>query len=162
MKRMIPHPFLTLGLIGIWVLLNSPSLGHIILGAVVGLVAGWAFSAVEPEPLRLRRPMAMVKLFGIVGLDIIRSNIAVASLILSRGNHGSRVSAFIEIPLRLRDPMPLAVLSMIVTATPGTAWLEYDEESGVLLLHVFDFRESDDWKETIGNRYESLLMEIFP
>ena len=59
------------------------------------------------------------------------------------------------------DPVGLALLSMIVTATPGTAWLEYDSATGVLLLHVFDMIETDDWPALIRDRYESRLLEAF-
>jgi multicomponent K+:H+ antiporter subunit E len=53
------------------------------------------------------------------------------------------------------------MLAVIITATPGTAWLEYDDETGILLLHVFDMVEEADWQDLIANRYEALLMEAF-
>lgn len=162
MTRVLPHPILSVSLVFVWLLLNRFSLGHLVLGTGIAVVAGWALGALEPQRLRLRNPRAMVKLFFIVGYDIIRSNIAVAVLILTGGRHGQRHSAFIRVPLRLRSEAALAVLAIIMTATPGTAWLEYDPDSGVLLLHVFDMREGDDWVRLIGDRYESLLLEIFP
>ena len=162
MTRVLPHPILSVSLVFVWLLLNRFSLGHLVLGTGIAVVAGWALGALEPQRLRLRNPRAMIRLFFIVGYDIIRSNLAVAWLILSRGRGGRRSSSFVEIPLRLRQPAPLAILAMIVTATPGTAWIEYDTDTGILLLHVFDLLDDDDWRELIGNRYESLLMEIFP
>lgn len=162
MTRMVPHPLLSLALLAMWLLLNGPSLGHALLGGAIALVAGWALSALEPERLRLRRPGAMLRLAGIVGLDIIRSNIAVAGLILTGDRRGRRRSGFVKVPLRLRDPAALAVLSIIVTATPGTAWLEYDPETGVLLLHVFDLVSEEAWQNLIRDRYEALLLEVFP
>ena len=80
---------------------------------------------------------------------------------LTNGRHGARRSAFVPIALRLRDPVPLALLAAIVTATPGTAWLEYDPSSGMLLLHVFDMIDEDEWRSLIRDRYEALLMEAF-
>jgi multicomponent K+:H+ antiporter subunit E len=162
MTRMVPHPLLSLALLAMWLLLNGPSLGHALLGGAIALVAGWALSALEPERLRLRRPGAMLRLAGIVGLDIIRSNIAVAGLILTGDRRGRRRSGFVKVQLRLRDPAALAVLSIIVTATPGTAWLEYDPETGILLLHVFDLVSEEAWQNLIRDRYEALLLEVFP
>lgn len=162
MRKLLPHPLLSLALVGIWLLLNQPSLGHLLLGTAIAVVAGRAMAALEPTRRRVRNPLAILKLFGVVFVDIVRSNIAVAHLIMTSGRHGKRHSAFVEIPLQLRDPLPLAVLSMIVTATPGTAWLEYDSETGVLLLHVFDMIDSDDWRSIIRDRYEAHLLEIFP
>lgn len=63
--------------------------------------------------------------------------------------------------MRLRDPNAIAVMAIILTATPGTAWIEYEAEDGRLLLHVLDLRSEDDWQVLIRDRYETLLMEIF-
>jgi len=161
MSRLVPYPLLSLGLVVIWLLLTRFSLGHLLLGTAIALIAGRALLPLEPAPLRLRRIGPLLRLAGIVAGDIVRSNIAVARLILTRGRQNSRRSGFVEIPLRLREPGPLALLAMIITATPGTAWLERDRESGILLLHVFDLVEPEDWVALIRDRYESLLLEAF-
>lgn len=161
MTRWIPHPLLTLALIVMWLLLTRFSLGHLILGTGIALVAGWALSSLHPAGPRLRRWDKIAQLLGIVFVDIVRSNMAVAWLILTRDRRGTRHSEFLEIPLTLRSHAGLALLSMIVTATPGTAWIEYRPRTGVLLLHVFDLLEDADWRELIQNRYEALLQEIF-
>lgn len=161
MTRWIPHPLLTLALIFMWLLLTRFSLGHLILGTLIALVAGWALSALHPAGPRLRRWDKIAQLVWVVFVDILRSNLAVAWLILTRDRRGARHSEFLEIPLDLRSQAGLALLSLIITATPGTAWIEYRPRSGVLLLHVFDLLEDADWHELIKNRYESLLQEIF-
>lgn len=161
MSRIVPYPLISTALLLMWLLLTSFSIGNAILGGAVALVAGRAMGALQPEPLRLRRWPLLFKLFVIVGIDIIRSNIAVAWLILTRGRHGQRKSGFVLIPLTLRDTNALALLACIVTATPGTAWLEYDSETGVLTLHVFDLLDEEEWRHLLHNRYEVLLMEIF-
>lgn len=114
----------------------------------------------HPHAPRLRRPDLIAKLIAIVTLDIIRSNIAVARLILTGGREGQRRSEFIEIPLDLRSQGALAILAIILTATPGTAWLEYKPATGTLLLHVFDMVDEATWRDLIKNRYEALLLEI--
>lgn len=161
MKRYIPHPLLSLALLLMWLLLTAFSLGHLVLGSLIALAAGKLFAAFEPEPVRMRRVWKLVWLMAITAVDIARSNIAVASLILSNGRHGKRRSAFVEIPLRLTSPHALALLSMIITATPGTAWLSHDMETGMLTLHVFDKVDDDDWRDLIRNRYEAILLEVF-
>ena len=55
--------------------------GQLILGTVVGVIAGRAFSALTPDRIRLRRPDLMLRLGLIVAADIARSNYAVALLI---------------------------------------------------------------------------------
>lgn len=161
MNRLIPHPLLSAALLLMWLLLNGFTLGHLVLGAVVALVAGWAMGAVEPVRLRVRRPDLIALLFVTVFWDILRSNWAVARLILTGDRHGRRRSGFVRIRLGLTNPHALAILALILTATPGTAWLEYDPGTGTLLLHVFDYLEDDDWQDLIGGRYERLLKGIF-
>jgi multicomponent K+:H+ antiporter subunit E len=73
-------------------------------------------------------------------LDILRSNIAVAGIIL-KGRPRGRRPGFVAIPLELRDRTGLAVLACIVTSTPGTAWVEHGHDTNVLLIHVLDLAE---------------------
>jgi multicomponent K+:H+ antiporter subunit E len=159
-SRLIPHPVLSLLLLLMWLLLTRFSTGHLVLGSMIGLAAGWALSGLHPQAPRLRRWDLIAKLMAIVSYDIIRSNIAVAWLILAGGRNRQRRSEFIEIPLDLRSQGALALLAIILTATPGTAWLEYKPSTGMLLLHVFDMVDEATWRDLIKNRYEALLLEI--
>jgi len=162
MRRLVPHPVLSSSLVLMWLVLNAFTLGHLILGTAVALLAGRAFALLEPARPRLGRPVAMVRLAAIVTWDILLSNIAVAARIIGAGGRAPRHPAFVEVPLRMRDPVPLAILAIIITATPGTLWVDYDPESGVLLTHVFDLGDADEWRATVRDRYEALLLEIFP
>ena len=59
-------------------------------------------------------------------VEIVRSNNAVARIILRPGAPRTCRSGFVLIPLDMRNPYGLAALACIVTATPGTVWVEYD------------------------------------
>src|SRR5690606_7517311 len=135
MSRVLPYPLLTAALLLMWLLLTSFSPGQFLLGAAVAVGAARAMAALQPSKPRLRRWQLIPRLLGIVLLDILRSNVAVASIIL-QGRRRDRVAGFVAIPLDLRDQTGLAVLACIVTSTPGTAWIEYVPRSGILLIHV--------------------------
>ncbi|HEY6631872.1 MAG TPA: Na+/H+ antiporter subunit E [Rhizobiaceae bacterium] len=160
MNRIFPYPVLTAALLVMWMLLTSFSAGQFLLGGCIALAASHAMTALQPSKPRLRRWQLIPWLVGIVLLDILRSNIAVASIIV-HGRRRERVSGFVTIPLDLRDRTGLAVLACIITSTPGTAWIEYDHDTGVLLIHVLDLVEEDEWVALIKTRYEAQLMEIF-
>lgn len=160
MIRVLPYPLLALSLLVMWMLLNAFTLGHLLLGAAISLIATHAMTLLQPSKPRLRRWWQLPRLVAVVMLDILRSNYAVASIVL-QGRRRERVSGFVAIPLDLRDRTGLAVLACIITSTPGTAWVEFDTDTGVLLLHVLDLVERDEWVALIKNRYESLLLEIF-
>jgi multicomponent K+:H+ antiporter subunit E len=148
-------------LTAMWVTLaGALTVAHVILGALVALVAVRARASLQPAAIRLRRPLAAVALAGIVAADIVRSNVAVARIVLRPGAQG-RVPGFVEIPLDTRNPAALAALACIITATPGTAWAGYDARSNTLTMHVLDLADRAESARTIKERYERPLMEIF-
>ena len=157
--RTFPQPLLPISLLLMWLFLTGFTLGNLILGTAVSLLANWAFAKLEPDRTRIRALRPLFKLFWIVALDIIRSNYEVAKLVLTNGRRGARLSAFVDIPLRLENRTSLALLAIIVTATPGTAWIKYDAKTNVLLLHVFDVLDEEAWRVLIRDRYEALLLE---
>lgn len=159
MKSLIPFPLLALALALMWLLLAGFSWGQLVIAACVSIGATHALAALGEVSPAIRRWTAIPELFGIVLYDIVRSNIAVTGLILT--NRRPRQSGFVAVPLRLRNPSALAILAIIVTSTPGTAWLDYNANRDELLLHVFDLVDEAYWKDLIANRYERLLMEIF-
>ncbi|MET3791103.1 Na+/H+ antiporter subunit E [Aquamicrobium terrae] len=160
MTRVLPYPLLAAALLLMWLLLNGFTPGHLLLGAVIALVAAWTMSALQPSKPRVRRWSRIARLMGIVFVDILRSNIAVARIVLG-GRNLKVTSGFVAIPLQLRDPTGLAFLACIITSTPGTAWVEYRSAEDLLLIHVLDVLSEDSWSELIKDRYEALLMEIF-
>jgi multicomponent K+:H+ antiporter subunit E len=160
MSRVLPYPLLTVGLLVMWLLLTSFSAGQFLLGVLIAVGASRAMAALQPSKPRLRRWQLIPRLVATVTLDVARSNIAVAHLILS-GRSRERRPGFVCIPLDLTDRTGLAVLACIITSTPGTAWVEYSPASGALLLHVLDLVDENEWIDLIKNRYESLLLEIF-
>ncbi|MGN7869745.1 putative monovalent cation/H+ antiporter subunit E [Paracoccus haematequi] len=160
MIRLFPHPVLSLCLIFLWLMLTRFSLGYLILGTALSLVAGWAYSALHSAKPRIRRWQTIPRLAATLVLDIIRSNAAITRLLLTEGRNG-RTSAFIQIPLQITSPNALAVLAIILTATPGTAWVEYGTDTGILTLHIFDASEADHYHRIVGQTYEPMLMEIF-
>ena len=66
-----------------------------------------------------------------------------------------------RIPLDMRDPYGLTALACIITATPGTIWVEYDSADSTVLIHVLDLIDEEQWVTIIKQRYERRLMEIF-
>lgn len=161
MRRWLPYPLLSLALLALWLLLSqSLSVGQVILGVALGIGSALALTALEPPKLRLRRPGAIVGLAFLVLVDIIRSNIAVARIILTP-RHSSQTTGFMTIPLDMRAPHGLTALAIIITATPGTLWVEFDSTTGNLMIHVLDLIDEEAWIQTIKQRYERRLMEIF-
>jgi len=161
MKRLLPFPFVSCGLVVLWLLLNqTASLGQLLIGCVIALAGGWILTTLQLPTMRVRRPGALFRLLGLVSVDIIRSNIAVGRIILGLGRR-QRTPGFVSIPLELRNPYALALLACIITSTPGTLWVNFDAQKGLLMIHVLDLIDEGEWIRSIKTRYERRLLEIF-
>lgn len=161
MKRLVPYPLLSVLLLLFWLILNqSVSLGHILLGIVLAIGAGLALSALRVPKVRIRNIRAIATLTIMVLCDVVRSNIAVAKLVMKPGK-SRYTSGFISMRIDMRNPYGLTALAIIITSTPGTIWVNFDSATGMLLIHVLDLVDEETWIDTIKHGYERLLMEIF-
>ncbi|MEN7529132.1 Na+/H+ antiporter subunit E [Cupriavidus sp. DL-D2] len=160
-KRLFPHPWLSLVLAIIWLLLvNDVSPGQVLLGALLG----WLLSLKIGErlwlrPMELRRPDLVAQLAGRVLYDIVHANVEVAALVL--GPMRRMQPAFIQVPLDLEHEMALTALISIVSLSPGTLCAELSNDRRVLLIHVLNLRDEAQLVDTIKSRYEAPLKEIF-
>jgi multicomponent K+:H+ antiporter subunit E len=162
MRRWRAYLLAMLPLLAIWLLLTSLSFGQVLLALAVSLVGARAIETLglPPPPLGLHRLAALLRLLPVVAVEILRSNYAVARLILTE-RWSDRRAGLASVPLSLRDRYGLTTLAIILTATPGTVWLGYDPGTGILKLHVFDDRGAAEMAAFIQRRYEHLLKEIF-
>ena len=110
------------------------------------------------SPAQLKTMQEVITL--VVFADVVRSNIAVGRIVLHRGTR-NQTSDFVNIPLALTNPVGLAALACIITACPGTTWARYDSTANVLTMHILDLVDEQAWIDTIKQRYESRLLEIF-
>ncbi len=162
MKRILPHPLLALVLLIAWLLLaGSISPGAVLLGCLLAIGGALALASLAPPRLRLRRLALLPGLLRDVLVEVVRSNNAVARIILQPAAKTVRHSGFVRIPLDMRAPYGLAALACILTATPGTVWVDYDAADGTMLLHVLDLSDEAEWVRIVKERWERRLMEIF-
>lgn len=162
MRRWLPSPLLSASLLVMWLLLNqSMAPGHWLLGAVLGIVAPLLARPLQPHGhARIHRPLALFRLLWFSAIEIVRSCFNVSQIILLR-RAADVNSQFIRVPLDLRSPHGLALLSCLINSTPGTVWVEIIPDSHELLLHVFDLHDEAWWVDTIKTRYEQPIIEVF-
>ena len=110
--------------------------------------------------MRIRRPLVLLHLVFMVGCDVVLSALQVGRGILSSRRRAPR-SAFVVIPLELRNAHALAALAVITTVVPGTVWSELALDRSAVMLHVFDLDDEAVFVAHYKGRYERALMEIF-
>ncbi|TWX67351.1 Na+/H+ antiporter subunit E [Colwellia demingiae] len=169
--KWLPAPILSILLFFVWLLLNnSVSAGHIVLAVILAIVIPLATSPFRTkQPLIIKPGLAIRHLF-LVLYDIITANVQVAILIL--GPTKKLTPGFIKVPLDLTHSMPITILASTVSLTPGTVsaevlpWSESfiegeGSEQRFLLIHVLDLKDEQALIDTIKQRYEAPLKEIF-
>lgn len=162
MRRILPHPILALALLGAWLLLTgSTSSGALLIGGILAVGGSWALAALAPPGVRPRRLAVLPGLLRDALIEVLRSNIAVARIILHPSAGMTRRSGFVLVPLDMRHPYGLAALACIITATPGTVWVEYDSTESTMLIHVLDLIDEAEWVRTVKQKWERPLMELF-
>lgn len=159
-RRLIPHPILTLVLMVLWVLLvNNAGPGHWVTGLVLGLLIPRVTAAWWPDGPRLRPGRALAYV-ALVAWDVIRANIAVTRVILTVPNARLR-PAFVVVPLRLTVPEAITALMGTITLTPGTVSCDLSTDGRALLVHCLHAPDPDAVVAEIRDRYEARLLEIF-
>ena len=162
MRRWLPSPLLSASLLLMWLLLNqSLEPAHWLLGGALGVLAPLLSQPLQPHGhARTRRPLALFRLLWMAAIEIVRSCFNVTQIILLRRSADVN-SQFIRVPLDLKSPHGLALLSCLINSTPGTVWVEILPDGHELLLHVFDLHDEAWWVHTIKTRYEQPIIEVF-
>lgn len=161
LRRIMPAPLLSASLLGMWLALaRSTSLGQVVMGLLLALGVPQLTRELRPAAVRVRRPLAVIRLIARVGHDVLASNLTVAWGV-ARLRWTKPRSRFVIIPLELRDPAGLAALAMITTVVPGTVWSELALDRSKLMLHVWDVGDVDSFIAHFKARYEQPLLEIF-
>jgi len=155
-------PTIVLCLTVLWLILQQTiAPDQIVLGAVLAVLLAWASSQLRPLRAHVRRIDVAAALFLVVVWEIVRSNIAVARIVLGLVRNREVRSGFVQIPLELRDPHGLAAFAAIITATPGTVWAGLAADGKHLTLHILDIEDEERWIHYIKDRFERPLMRIF-
>lgn len=161
LRKLLPHPLLTLVLTVVWVmLLNSLSLGGALLGLILGIAIPLLTSSFWPEAPRLRHPLRIAEYIALVLWDIVVANLAVARIVLFKPNHRLQPQ-FVTIPLEVRTPAAITVLAGTITMTPGTVSADLSADGRSLLVHCLDEPDPAAVRDAIKRRYEARLKEIF-
>jgi len=161
LHRLIPHPLLSLTLVLVWIgLVNTFTLGNLILGSVFGLIIPIVTAAYWPNRPAISRPLKIAEYTLIVLWDIVVANVEVALIILFKREQTIH-SQWIPIPLELTSAEAITVLAGTITMTPGTVSATLAADCNSILVHCLHTDDPDSVRDAIKSRYESRLLEIF-
>jgi multicomponent K+:H+ antiporter subunit E len=158
MKQILPHPILTLMLLGLWLLLvNSVGAGQVLLGLLLAWLIPLFTARFWEAQVEIRRPLVLARFFGRVLADILIANIAVAALVVGPARNVR--PGFIVMPLRLRGNVGVSLLANTISLTPGTLSAFLSADRTQLVIHALQADDPDAIIATIRERYEQPLLE---
>ena len=161
MRRLLPHPLLSLALWLSWLALNNTiAPAHIVLGALLAwLLPLTGMHLTDGTWPHLHRPGIAFKLAVRVLWDIVVSNVEVMRRVL--GPEAAIHPDFVRVPLDLSDDWAITTLAGIITMTPGTLTADVAADRSYLLVHAFHVDDADAIIASIKSRYEAPLKEIY-
>lgn len=158
--RWLPHPWLSLLLVITWqLLLNSISVGTLLLGALLGWAIPLMTHVFWSHPPVPHRPLVLLGFVVRVLFDIVVANLQVARWIL--GPTQALQPSFVEYPLQLSEEFAISLLASTISLTPGTVSADISDDRRTLLIHGLNVADPDELIRTIKQRYETPLMEVF-
>jgi multicomponent K+:H+ antiporter subunit E len=161
MRRLFPHPYLTLTLVILWFLLvNQWKLGSLVMAVFLATVIPLITSAWWPDRPRIKRPFGLAAFTLLVLRDVIVANFQVARIILFMPRDKIR-SAWVTVPLDLTSPEAISLLAGTITMTPGTLTADMSACGRALLIHSLHAPDPDAIRDDIKTRYEARLKRIF-
>ena len=161
MKRLFPHPVLSLALAALWILLvNHWTLGSLVLALILATLIPLLSARWWPYRPEIRRPLGLIPYTLLVLRDVIVANFQVARIILFLPNDRIR-SAWISVPLDLTSPEAISLLAGTITMTPGTLTADVSADGRALLVHSLHAPDPDAIRDEIKTRYEARLKRIF-
>lgn len=157
MRRLVPHPFLSILLGIVWILLMGDlGLGTLIMAVILALGIGW----ISPIGPRIAQPFALISYVGLVIWDVIMASVQVAWIIVFMPRDQIK-SAFITVPIDLPTPQAITILAGTITLTPGTLTADISSDGSVLLIHALHAPDPAATRADIKSRYEARLKRIF-
>ena len=161
MRRLFPHPYLSVTLALVWMLLvNRWAVGSLVFAIMIGVALPWLITPYWPNTARIKAPHRIPGYLAIVLADIVKANFAVARIVLFTPRSDLK-PAWVTVPLDLRQPEAITALAATITLTPGTLTCDISEDGRALLIHCLHAPDPAAVLDEIKTRYEARLKEIF-
>ena len=157
---LLPMPFHSLLLFIVWLLLNnSVSPGHIVLASFFAITIPWLVTGMRDDHPKILRPLLAIRYVLMVMKDIITANVEVALLII--GPTKKLKPGFVAIPLDVTTDLGITILASTVSLTPGTVSAEVSKDKAWLFVHALHLENEAELIESVKQRYERPIKEIF-
>ncbi|MGM7722583.1 Na+/H+ antiporter subunit E [uncultured Metabacillus sp.] len=143
----------------IWMFLsNDYSTLAFFKGYFFGGLIIFAFRKFFDHRFYLLNVIAVINLFFIFCIELVKANISVLKVILSP-KLTMRPGIF-ALETELEKDWEITILSNLITLTPGTLVLEVSEDNKTLYIHAMDIEDVEQARLDIKNSFEKAIKEV--
>ncbi|MCK1976335.1 Na+/H+ antiporter subunit E [Jeotgalicoccus huakuii] len=143
----------------LWMFMNADmSVGTFVTGYLIGLVAVYLFRNFLPGRFYLRRLYLMIKLLFIFIIELVKANIDVVKIVMS-----PKIDihpGFYAYPNDLEEEWEVALLSTLITLTPGTVVVAISDDYSIIYIHGLDMDDADEEIDNIKAAFENVIKEV--
>lgn len=107
----------------------------------------------------MNRIIASLRLVTLIVTEVLKSNIQVIGWILAR--NVAPPSREIAVPVKLTSPLGRMFFANIITLTPGTLSLWFDERTATLTIHALDGADEQGILKLLKERIEPAVAAVF-
>lgn len=134
------------------------SVGSFITGYLIGLLAVYLLRNFLPGRFYVKRLYLIIKLVFIFIIELVKANIDVVKIVIS-----PKIDihpGFYAYPNDLEEDWEVALLSSLITLTPGTVVVAISDDYSVIYIHGLDMDDADEEIATIKSAFENVIKEV--
>lgn len=150
---------LNLLLTGLWVLITGdPGAANALVGFVLGLLLlAWVWPDRDDRRYFYKLP-AILAFAGFFLVDLVRSSLRIALDVVTPQDR--RQPAIVCVPLDVTSDVEIALLSILITLTPGTVALGLSDDRRSMLVHAMFAPDDEQLRRQIKDGYERRVREL--
>lgn len=104
------------------------------------------------------KSVALVRFVAFYGLEVIRSNVRVAVDVVTPD--ARRHPGVVAVPLDASTDAEIALLSNLITMTPGSLSIDVADDRSVVYVHSMFVEDPDEFARTIKEDLERRVLEL--
>ncbi|SDT18010.1 Na+/H+ antiporter subunit E [Microlunatus soli] len=137
------QPFMIIVCAVIWTLLwGQLSIFNLVAGALLGLLIGLVFPMPPIIGSATVHPIGLLRLIAALLVDLVRSSIGVARVVLRRGRRPR--NAILGVQLRTRNELYLTQTAELISLTPGSLVVEARPTNCTIYVHMLDVSSAEE------------------
>ncbi|NQD99239.1 Na+/H+ antiporter subunit E [Staphylococcus xylosus] len=137
---------------------GSYTFNNFILGYLFALLLVYLMRGVLPGRFYIITVYKIVQLFLVFLIELVKANIDVIRIVIKPRIDNE--PAFFTYQTDLKNDWQIALLSNLITLTPGTIVLGVSDDRTKIYIHSIDFTTKEEETESIKSSLEKVVREV--